>query len=75
MLYGSLKFMAELNSAGTGVRVKIEIWVDNGKIVFSNVDQDCGPKGADRQLLPPLLPVRAPLRVAPPIGTRRKRAS
>jgi hypothetical protein len=45
VLYGTLKFMAELNRAGTGVRVKIEIWVDNGKIVFSNVDQDFGRKG------------------------------
>jgi hypothetical protein len=29
-----------------GVRVTIEIWVDHGKIVFSNVNNDFGPKGA-----------------------------
>jgi hypothetical protein len=28
-----------------GVRVTIEIWVDHGKIVFSNVNNDFGPKG------------------------------
>jgi hypothetical protein len=28
-----------------GVQVTIEIWNDNGKIVFSNVDNDFGPKG------------------------------
>lgn len=52
MLYGTLKFMAELNKAGTGVRVKIEIWVDNGKIVFSDVDQDFGPKGLIGSFVP-----------------------
>ena len=45
VLYEIIDLMAELNKAGTGVRVKIEIWVDHGKIVFSNVDQDFGPKG------------------------------
>jgi hypothetical protein len=37
--------MAELSTGG--VRGKIEIWYDraSGKITFSNVDQDFGPKG------------------------------
>jgi hypothetical protein len=35
--------MAELIK--NGVKVKIEIWVDNGKIIFANVDNDFGPKG------------------------------
>jgi hypothetical protein len=35
--------MAEITR--NGVRLQIEIWVDHGKIVFSNVDQDFGPKG------------------------------
>jgi hypothetical protein len=28
-----------------GVKVTIEIWNDNGKITFSNVDDAFGPKG------------------------------
>ncbi len=52
VLYGTLEVMAELNSAKTGVRVKIEIWVDHGKIVFSNVDQDFGPKGLIGSFVP-----------------------
>jgi hypothetical protein len=35
--------MAELTR--NGVKVTIEIWNDNGKITFSHVDQDFGPKG------------------------------
>ncbi len=35
--------MAELTK--NGVKVQIEIWNDHGKIVFSNVDNDFGPKG------------------------------
>lgn len=50
--YGSLEPMAELNSAKTGVRVKIEIWVDQGRIVFGNVDQDFGPKGLIGSFVP-----------------------
>jgi len=42
--------MAELNSAQTGVRVKIEIWVDHGKIVFSNVPGSAAERQA-RELL------------------------
>ena len=42
--------MAEL--AKTGVKVKIEIWNDHGKIVFSNVDQDFGPKGIIGSFIP-----------------------
>jgi hypothetical protein len=52
VLYGTLDLMAELNKAKTGVRVKIEIWVDHGKIVFSNVDQDFGPKGLIGSFVP-----------------------
>ncbi len=42
--------MAELTK--NGVRVKIEVWNDNGKIVFSNVDQDFGPKGIIGSFIP-----------------------
>jgi hypothetical protein len=35
-----------------GVRVRIEIWVDNGKIIFSNVDSDFGPKGLIGSFVP-----------------------
>jgi hypothetical protein len=35
-----------------GVRVRIEIWVDNGNIVFSNVDNDFGPKGIIGKFVP-----------------------
>lgn len=36
------RFMAEPTK--NGVRVTIEIWNDNGKITFSNVSADFGPK-------------------------------
>jgi hypothetical protein len=42
--------MAELTK--NGVRVKIEIWVDHGKIVFSNVDSDFGSKGLIGSFIP-----------------------
>jgi hypothetical protein len=42
--------MAELTK--NGVKVKIEIWADHGKIVFSNVDQDFGPKGLIGSFVP-----------------------
>jgi hypothetical protein len=35
--------MAEVTK--NGVMVRIEIWVDHGKIIFSNVENDFGPKG------------------------------
>ena len=42
--------MAELTK--NGVRVTIEIWVDHGKIIFSNVDNDFGPKGLIGSFIP-----------------------
>jgi hypothetical protein len=42
--------MAELTK--NGVIVKIEIWNDNGKITFSNVDNDFGPKGLIGNFIP-----------------------
>jgi len=42
--------VAELTK--NGVKVKIEIWSDHGKIVFSNVDQDFGPKGLIGSFVP-----------------------
>lgn len=38
-----LAVMAEVT--GNGVKVTIEIWNDNGKIIFSSVGNDFGPKG------------------------------
>jgi hypothetical protein len=35
-----------------GVKVTIEIWSDKGEIVFSNVDQDFGPKGLIGSFIP-----------------------
>ncbi len=44
--------MAEVTTGG--VRVRIEIWYDHvsGKINFSNVDQDFGPKGLIGSFIP-----------------------
>jgi hypothetical protein len=42
--------VAELTK--NGVIVKIEIWNDNGKITFSNVDNDFGPKGLIGKFIP-----------------------
>jgi len=35
-----------------GVKVAIEIWNDNGKIIFSNVNGDFGPKGLIGSFVP-----------------------
>lgn len=35
-----------------GVKVTIEIWNDNGKIIFSNVNEDFGPEGLIGSFVP-----------------------
>lgn len=35
-----------------GVKVTIEIWNDNGKVIFSNVNSDFGPKSLIGSLIP-----------------------
>ena len=42
--------MTELTK--NGVRVTIEIWVDHRKIIFSNVNNDFGPKGLIGNFIP-----------------------
>jgi hypothetical protein len=42
--------MAELTK--NGVRVTIEIWADHGRIIFSNVGNDFGPKGLIGNFIP-----------------------
>jgi hypothetical protein len=38
--------------ARNGVRVTIGIWNDHGKVVFSSVDKDFGPKGLIGSFVP-----------------------